>query len=147
MLDEVGLHQVVEDVILADPLHGAAAGGTKGGALHPAGVAGGAERVHAGLQAEGRDTQGGERVRHGPVARGRRSCSFNLNADYPGVNYTFYWQVILPNEKAIANLADAFIQAGNSHLSILSQSKSESHSSSAISPFIEFQDCGTPSAG
>lgn len=52
VLDEVGFHQVVEDVILSDPLHGAAAGGTEGGALHPAGVAGGAEGVHARLQAE-----------------------------------------------------------------------------------------------
>ena len=58
MLEEVGLHQVVEDVVLADPLHGAAAGGTQRGALHPARVAGGAERVHAGLQAEGRNMGG-----------------------------------------------------------------------------------------
>lgn len=56
VLDEVGLHQVVEDVVLADPLHGAAAGGTEGGALHPARVAGGAEGVHARLQA-GKDTR------------------------------------------------------------------------------------------
>lgn len=53
MLEEVGLHQVVQDVVLTNPLHGAAAGGAEGGALHPAGVAGGAEDVHAGLQAEG----------------------------------------------------------------------------------------------
>lgn len=52
MLGEVGFHQVVEDVVLSNPLHGAAAGGAEGGALHPAGVAGGAEGVHARLQAE-----------------------------------------------------------------------------------------------
>lgn len=56
MLDEVGLHQVVEDVVLSNPLHGAAAGGTQAGTLHPAGVAGGAEGVHARLQAELRQT-------------------------------------------------------------------------------------------
>ena len=61
MLEEIGLHQVVEDVVLADPLHRAAAGGAEGGALHPAGVAGGAEGVHAGLQAAGRD-MGGEHI-------------------------------------------------------------------------------------
>lgn len=53
MLEEVGLHQVVQDVVLTNPLHGAAAGGAEGGTLHPAGVAGGAEDVHARLQAEG----------------------------------------------------------------------------------------------
>lgn len=52
VLDEVGLHQVVEDVVLANPLHGAAAGGAERRALHPARVAGGAEGVHARLQAE-----------------------------------------------------------------------------------------------
>lgn len=53
VLKEVGLHQVVQDVVLANPLHGAAAGGTERGTLHPARVAGGAEDVHARLQAEG----------------------------------------------------------------------------------------------
>lgn len=65
MLDEVGLHQVVEDVVLSNPLHGAAAGGTQAGTLHPAGVAGGAEGVHARLQAELRQTDG--RLISGPA--------------------------------------------------------------------------------
>ena len=52
MLDEVGLHQVVEDVVLTNPLHRAAAGGAQGGPLHPAWVAGGTEDMHAGLQAK-----------------------------------------------------------------------------------------------
>ena len=69
MLEEVGLHQVVQDVVLADPLHRAAAGGTQRGALHPARVAGGAERVHAGLQAEGGDV-GGEHIRVGITGGG-----------------------------------------------------------------------------
>lgn len=53
VLKKVGLHQVVQDVVLTNPLHGAAAGGTERGTLHPARVAGGAEDVHARLQAEG----------------------------------------------------------------------------------------------
>lgn len=53
VLKEVGLHQVVQDVVLTNPLHGAAAGGTERGTLHPTRVAGGAEDVHARLQAEG----------------------------------------------------------------------------------------------
>ena len=52
VLLQVGLHQVVEDVVLADPLHRAAAGGTEGGALHPARVAGSTERVHTGLETD-----------------------------------------------------------------------------------------------
>lgn len=59
MLDEVGLHQVVEDVILMNPLHRAAAGGAKRRALHPAGVAGSTKDVHARLQAEAK-TRGSE---------------------------------------------------------------------------------------
>lgn len=52
MLDEVGLHQVVEDMVLTDPFHRAAAGRAKRRTLHPAGVAGSTERVHTGLQAK-----------------------------------------------------------------------------------------------
>ena len=52
MLDEVGLHQVVQDVVFAYPLHRAAAGGAERGALHPAGVTGSAEHMHARLQTE-----------------------------------------------------------------------------------------------
>lgn len=36
VLDEVGLHQVVEDVVLMNLLHRAAAGGAKRRTLHPA---------------------------------------------------------------------------------------------------------------
>lgn len=52
MLNEVGLHQVVEDVVLPNPLHRAAAGGAERRSLHPARVAGGTEDVHARLQAK-----------------------------------------------------------------------------------------------
>lgn len=52
VLNEVGLHQVVQDVVLTNPLHRAAAGGAERRTLHPARVAGGAEDVHARLQAE-----------------------------------------------------------------------------------------------
>ena len=52
VLDEVCFHEVVEDVVFTDPLHGTAAGRTQGRALHPARVASRAERVHAGLQTE-----------------------------------------------------------------------------------------------
>jgi len=51
VLEKVGLHQVVQDVVFTDPLDGTAAGGAQAGALHPARVAGRAEGVHAGLQA------------------------------------------------------------------------------------------------
>lgn len=36
VLDEVGFHQVIEDVVFTNPLHRAATGGAKRGALHPA---------------------------------------------------------------------------------------------------------------
>jgi len=52
VLDEVRLHQVVEDMVLTNLLHRAAAGGAKRRALHPAGVAGGTEDMHARLQAK-----------------------------------------------------------------------------------------------
>lgn len=52
MLCEVRLHQVIEEVVFADPLNRAAAGRAQRGALHPARVAGAAEDVHARLQAE-----------------------------------------------------------------------------------------------
>lgn len=52
VLDEVGLHQVIEDMVLPNPFHRAAAGGAKRGALHPARVAGSTEDMHAGLQAK-----------------------------------------------------------------------------------------------
>lgn len=52
MLDEVGFYQVVEDVVLTNPLHRTAAGGAKGRTLHPARVAGSTEDMHAGLQAK-----------------------------------------------------------------------------------------------
>lgn len=52
VLNEVGLHEVVQDVVLTNPLHRAAAGGAERRTLHPARVAGGAEDVHARLQAE-----------------------------------------------------------------------------------------------
>lgn len=51
MLDKVGLHQVVEDVVLADPLYRATAGGAERRALHPARVTCSTEGVHTGLQA------------------------------------------------------------------------------------------------
>ena len=54
VLNEVGLHQVVEDMVLTDPLHRAAAGRAKRRALHPACVAGSTEGVHTGLQAKGK---------------------------------------------------------------------------------------------
>lgn len=52
VLDEIGLHQVIEDVVLTNPLHGAAAGGAKRRTLHPAWVAGSTEDMHARLQAK-----------------------------------------------------------------------------------------------
>lgn len=52
VLNEVGLHQVVEDVVLTNPLHRAAAGGAKRRTLHPARVTGGTEDMHARLQAK-----------------------------------------------------------------------------------------------
>lgn len=52
VLNEVGLHEVVQDVVLTDPLHWAAACGTERRTLHPAWVAGSTEDVHARLQAE-----------------------------------------------------------------------------------------------
>lgn len=52
VLNEVGLHKVVQDVVLTNPLHRTAAGGAERRTLHPAWVAGRAEDVHARLQAE-----------------------------------------------------------------------------------------------
>lgn len=72
MLQQVCLYQVVEDVILADPLHGAAAGRTQGGAFHPAGVAGRTEGVHAGLEADG---GGEERGLRGSVQHTREGTN------------------------------------------------------------------------
>lgn len=56
VLNEVGLHQVVEDVVLSNPLHRAATGGAKRGSLHPARVAGSTEHMHARLQAKAKKT-------------------------------------------------------------------------------------------
>lgn len=53
VLQQVRLHQVVEDVVFTDALDWTAAGGAQGRPLHPARVAGSAEGVHTGLQAEG----------------------------------------------------------------------------------------------
>lgn len=53
VLQQVRLHQVVEDVVFTDALDRTAAGGAQGRALHPARVAGSAEGVHTGLQAKG----------------------------------------------------------------------------------------------
>lgn len=50
MLDEVGLYQVVENMVFMNPLHRAAAGGAKGRALHPARIAGSTKDMHARLQ-------------------------------------------------------------------------------------------------
>lgn len=52
MLDEICLHQVVKDVVLANPLNRTAAGGAKRRTLHPARVTGSTENMHARLQAE-----------------------------------------------------------------------------------------------
>lgn len=54
MLDEVGLYQVVENVVFMNPLHRAAAGGAKGRAFHPARIAGSTEDMHARLQTTGK---------------------------------------------------------------------------------------------
>lgn len=50
MLEQVGLHQVVEDVVLTDPLHRTATGGAEGRTLHPTRITGSAKRMHAGLK-------------------------------------------------------------------------------------------------
>ena len=55
VLQQVRLHQVVEDVVFTDALDWTAAGGAQGRPLHPARVAGSTEGVHTGLQAEGTD--------------------------------------------------------------------------------------------
>ena len=56
MLDEVGFHQVIEDVVFTNPLHRAAAGRAKRRALHPARVAGSTKDMHARLQAKAKTT-------------------------------------------------------------------------------------------
>lgn len=75
MLEKVCLHQVVENVVFTDPLNRTAAGGTQGRALHPAGVAGRAEGVHAGLQAEGTRTGVRHPLGHSRVEDRATGCS------------------------------------------------------------------------
>lgn len=75
VLDEVGLNQVVEDVVLMNPLHRAAAGGAKRRALHPARVAGSTKDVHARLQAEAK-TRGSEFNSHCIVEREKTKVCF-----------------------------------------------------------------------
>lgn len=101
MLEEIRLHQVVEDVVLTDPLDGAAAGGAQRGALHPARVAGRAKGVHAGLQAEHGDGPSDAPAEHWQVERppARHSHPVRPSPGMPG-----HTRCLFPPEEEVALL-------------------------------------------